>query len=155
MVMIGIDPHKRSHSAVAIDEHEVVIAERLVHARADQAGELVAWADALDVDARMWAIESSGGLGYLLAQQLLAAGEHVVDISATLASRVRLLGSGRSEKNDANDARSVAIAALRAPALTPVRVEDHATVLRMLARRHTQIAWAPEQGGLSAACPRR
>ena len=89
-----------------------------------------------------WAVESAGGLGYLLAQQLLAAGEHVVDVPATLASRVRLLGTGRSDKNDPNDARSVAIAALRAPALAAVRVEDHATVLRMLARRHSQIAWA-------------
>ena len=58
---------------------------------------------------RIWAIESAGGLGYLLAQQLLAAGEHVVDIPATLASRVRLLGTGRSDKNDPNDARAVAI----------------------------------------------
>ena len=78
----------------------------------------------------------------MLAQQLLAAGEQVVDIPATLASRVRLLGSERSEKNDPNDARSVAIAALRAPRLVPVRVEDHATVLRLLSRRHTQLAWS-------------
>jgi transposase len=77
-----------------------------------------------------------------LAQQLLASGEHVVDIPAMLASRVRLLGSGRSEKNDPNDARSVAIAALRAPELVTVRVEDHATVLRLLSRRHSQIAQA-------------
>jgi transposase len=76
-----------------------------------------------------------------LAQQLLAGGEHVVDIPATLASRVRVLGAGRSDKNDPNDARSVAIAALHAPTLVAVRVEDHATVLRMLARRHRQIAW--------------
>jgi transposase len=66
----------------------------------------------------------------------------VVDIPATLASRVRLLGSGRSDKNDPNDARSVAVAALRAPTLVPVRVEDHATVLRLLSRRHTQLSWA-------------
>jgi transposase len=59
-----------------------------------------------------------------------------------LASRVRLLGSGRSEKNDPNDARSVAIAALRATELVPVRVEDHATVLRLMAGRHTQLGWA-------------
>jgi hypothetical protein len=65
-----------------------------------------------------------------------------VDIPATLASRVRLLGSGRSEKNDPNDARSVAIAALRATELVAVRVEDHATVLRLLAGRHTQLGWA-------------
>lgn len=142
MVMIGVDPHKRTHTAVAVDDREVVLAERLVHACAGQAGELVAWANALHDRDRIWAIESASGLGYLLAQQLLASGEQVVDIPATLASRVRLLGTGRSEKNDPNDARSVAIAALRAPVLTPVRVEDHATVLRLLARRHGQIAWA-------------
>lgn len=142
MVMIGVDPHKRSHTAVAVDEREFVVGERLVAARVGQVAELIAWADQLDGAARTWAVESAGRLGYLLSQQLLAAGEEVVDIPATLASRVRLLGTGRSAKNDPNDARSVAIAALRAPALVPVRVEDHATVLRLLARRHSQVAWA-------------
>ena len=142
MVMIGVDPHKRTHTAVAIDEHETVIGERLVVPRAGQVAELVGWADQVACRDRVWAVESAGGLGYLLAQQLLAAGEQVVDVPATLASRVRLLGTGRSDKNDTNDARSVAIAALRASTLTAVRVEDHATVLRMLARRHSQIAWA-------------
>ena len=141
MGMIGIDPHKRTHTAVAIDTRERVLGERLVHATGAQVPELLEWAKCLDGE-RVWAIESAGGLGYLLAQQLLAAGEHVVDIPATLASRVRLLGSGRSEKNDPNDARSVAIAALRAAELVPVRVEDHATVLRLLASRHTQLGWA-------------
>jgi transposase len=55
--------------------------------------------------------------------------------------QVRLLGTGRSDKNDPYDARSVAIAALRAPELVSVRVEDHASVLGLLARRHTQLAW--------------
>jgi transposase len=142
MVMIGIDPHKGTHTAVAIDDREQVLNERLVRATHRQVPELVAWADQLGDGERVWAVESAGGLGYLLAQQLLAAGETVMDIPATLASRVRLLGSGRSDKNDANDARSVAIAALRAPSLVPVRVEDHATVLRLLSRRHTQLSWA-------------
>lgn len=57
-----------------------------------------------------------------------------MDVPATLSSRVRLLGSGRSTKNDANDARAVAIAALRAPSLAEVRVEDHVTILRLLAK---------------------
>lgn len=142
MVMIGIDPHKRTHTAVAIDHGERVLGERLVRATGAQVPELLEWAKRLDGGDRLWAIESAGGLGYLLAQQLLAAGEQVVDIPATLASRVRLLGSGRSEKNDPNDARSVAIAALRATELVPVRVEDHATVLRLLSRRHTELSWA-------------
>ena len=141
MVMIGVDPHKGSHTAVAIDRSEAVLGERLVRATTRQVPELLEWAKDLDGGDRIWAIESAGGLGYLLAQQLLAVGETVVDIPATLASRVRLLGSGRSEKNDPNDARSVAIAALRAPQLVSVRVEDHASVLRLLARRHTQLGW--------------
>ena len=32
MVMIGIDPHKGSHTAVAIDDREQVLTERLVRA---------------------------------------------------------------------------------------------------------------------------
>jgi transposase len=139
MVMIGIDPHKRTHTAVAIDTAERVLDERLVRATSKQVPELLEWVKRLDGGDRIWAIESAGGLGYLLAQQLLAAGEHVVDIPATLASRVRLLGTGRSDKNDPNDARSVAIAALRAAELVPVRVEDHASVLRLVSRRHTQL----------------
>jgi transposase len=142
MVMIGVDPHKRTHTAVAIDTAERVLDERLVRATGRQVPELVEWAKRLDGGDRIWAIESAGGLGYLLAQQLLAAGEHVVDIPATLASRVRLLGTGRSAKNDPNDARSVAIAALRAQELVPVRVEDHASVLRLLSSRHRQLGWS-------------
>ena len=76
---------------------------------------------------------------YLLAQQLIDAGETVVDISPTLASRVRLLGSGRSDKNDPNDALSVAVAALRSPTLRPVQAVDHGEVLRLLAKRNLDI----------------
>ena len=72
-----------------------------------------------------WAICSS--------QQLVKAGEVVLDVPATLASRVRVLGTGRSDKNDPNDALSVAIAALRSPGLRSVRAADHGEVLRLLA----------------------
>ena len=72
----------------------------------------------------------------------MAAGETVLDVPATLAARVRVLGTGRSDKNDPNDARSVAIAALRAPALAQVRAEDHVSVLRLLAKRHGDLGRA-------------
>ena len=85
-------------------------------------------------------MESARGLGYLLAQQLVAAGETVFDVPPTLASRVRVLGSGRSQKNDPNDARAVAVAALRSDRLTRVQVDDHAAVLRLLAKRHRDSA---------------
>ena len=131
-VIIGIDPHKRLHAAFAIDERESELARVEVRSGPRQVAQLVAWA--APFECRSWAIESAGGLGYLLAQQLLARGEHVVDVPATLSSRVRLLGSGKSTKNDTNDARAVAVAALRAPSLAQVRVEDHISVLRLLAK---------------------
>jgi len=48
---------------------------------------------------REWAVESANGLAYLVARQLVVVGETVFDVPAVLASRVRLLGSGKSQKN--------------------------------------------------------
>jgi transposase len=137
-VMIGIDPHKGSHAAAAVNGDEVAVAELEVRASKRQTGELLGWAERFPV--RRWAIESANGHGYLLAQQLVAAGEHVVDVPSTLAARARVLDSTRSQKNDPNDARSVAIVALRQDGLRRVEAEDHVAVLRMLAKRHKQLA---------------
>jgi transposase len=133
-VIIGIDPHKALHAACAIDNNECELAQLQVRAGHCQLEQLLGWAQPFSE--RRWAIESAAGLGYLLAQQLVGAGECVVDVPATLSSRVRLLGTGRSNKNDPNDARAVAIAALRAPSLAAVGREDHVTVLRLLAKAH-------------------
>jgi transposase len=137
-VMIGIDPHKGSHAAAAVDSGEEVLAELEVRATRRQATELLAWAERFPT--RRWAIESANGHGYLLAQQLIAAGEQVVDVPSTLSARVRVLDSTRSQKNDPNDARSVAIVALRQPDLRVVTTEDQVAVLRMLAKRHKQLS---------------
>jgi transposase len=137
---IGIDPHKATHTAVAIDEFEMLVGEITVPADRAQIKKLMDWAETVNGDhSRVWAVESAGGLGYLLSQQLVAQGEQVLDVPAVLASRVRVLSSGKSNKNDPNDARSVAIAALRQPGLAMVRREDHAQVLRMLAKRHLEL----------------
>lgn len=146
-VIIGIDPHKALHAACAIDRAEVELSKLQVRTGPRQLSELLAWASPFEC--RTWAIESAGGLGYLLAQQLVAKGEHVVDVPATLSSRVRVLGSGRSNKNDANDARAVAIAALRSPSLAAVRPEDHVSVLRLLAKAQLDASHAR-----SRACSR-
>ena len=79
-------------------------------------------------------------MGALLAQQLVAAGEHVVDVPAKLSARVRLLERGSIDKTDPNDARSAAIVAWRTPALNVVTASDeHRVVLRLLADRDHQI----------------
>jgi transposase len=133
-VMIGIDPHKASHTAVAIGRDEDQIASVKVRATIRQVEQLLTWAEPFEK--RTWAIESVGGMGYLLAQQLVAQGEEVLDVPATLASRIRVLATGRSNKNDPNDAHSIAIAALRAPALRSVEPADHGEVLRLLSKRN-------------------
>jgi transposase len=136
-VMIGVDPHKRSHTAVMIDDDDVAVSSIEVRAGAGQLDELFAWsAGSSD---RVWAIESANGLGYLLAQQLVAAGERVLDVPPTLAARVRVLANGRSNKNDPNDALSVAIAARHAARITCVQSADHAVVLRLLVKRHRDL----------------
>ena len=72
-VMIGVDPHKGSHTAVAIGAAEEVLGQVRVRASAAQARQLLAWSASWPH--RAWAVEGAGGLGHLLAQQLVAAGE--------------------------------------------------------------------------------
>jgi transposase len=93
-------------------------------------------------------VEGAAGLGHLLAQQLVAAGERVLDVPPKLAARVRLLQAGDTSKNDPNDALSVAVAALRSRAQRPVLADDHAAVLKVWAKRHRDLGRARNQ----AAC---
>ena len=132
---IGIDPHKGSHTAVAIDGDEHLIARLTVTADRCQTQRLLAWAEPLGVE-RTWAIESATGLGRLLAQQLVAAGENVIDVPPILAARVRLLGSIKAAKNDPNDALATAVAGLRHCGLRAVASDQHSAVVRMLVDRH-------------------
>ena len=53
-----------------------------------------------------------------------------------------MLSTGRSQKNDPNDVRSFAIAALRATDLAEVLPDDHTRILRLLAKRHRDIGRA-------------
>lgn len=143
MVVIGIDPHKGSHTAVAIDEDEAKLSEVRVRADRRQLERLLKWA--IGFPERRWAIESANGLGGLLSQQLVGAGEEVFDVPPTLSARVRVLATSKSQKNDPNDAYSVAVAALRSPRLRMVEAEDHIAVLRLLWNRHKNLTSAHTQ----------
>src|SRR5437764_7790520 len=129
VVMIGVDPHKGSHTAVAIGAAEEPLGQVRVRASAAQAERLLGWAAAWPQ--RTWAVEGAAGLGHLLAQQLVAAGERVLDVQPKLGARVRLLAAGDVNKNDPNDARSVAVAALRSAGGREARADDHAALVRV------------------------
>jgi transposase len=136
--VIGIDPHKRSHTAAVLDESEQLLGELRVVADRRQRERLLRFAEPFEP--RCWAIEAASGLGSLLAQQLVAAGEVVLDIPPALSARVRLLDAGKNDKTDAHDARSAAVVALRHPRLRTVTAAEHAALLRLLADRHDQLA---------------
>lgn len=138
MFMIGIDPHKGSHTATAVDAREVVVGELRVEADRHQRARLLEWAQAFEP--RTWAIEGATGMGALLAQQLVGVGEHVVDVPPKLSSRVRLMDTGRIDKSDPNDSRSAALVALRNATLNTVSPESEDRVLlRLLADRYHQL----------------
>jgi transposase len=137
-VMIGIDPHKASHMAVAIDHDEQSLGVLEVAADRGQTPRLLVWAELLGAE-RTWAIESAGGLGKLLSQELVAAGEHVVDVPPTLSARVRLLGSSKTTKNDRHDALSTAVAGLRHCGLRAVALDPHRAAERVNPPRPSHI----------------
>src|SRR5947207_8029411 len=76
--IIGIDPHKGSHTAVALDSDERFVGELLVRADRRQRERLLRWA--AEFEPRLWAVEGATGTGALLAQQLVGAGETVLDV---------------------------------------------------------------------------
>ena len=99
--------------------------------------ELLIWA--AQWPERRWGVEGARGLGQLLAQQLVAAGEHVTDVPATLSARVRTLETGHGPKTDRIDARAVALVAAQRPDLPRVGADDHCRVLRLLADRRDEL----------------
>ena len=141
-VMIGIDPHKGSHTAVAVGAAEEPLGTLRVRACPDQAGKLVGRARAWPE--RTWAGEGARA-GEPAGQQLVAAGEPVLDVQPKLAAQVRLLHTGNTGKNDPNDARSVAVAALRSAAGQVVIADGHAWVLTVWAKRHRDLSRARNQ----------
>ncbi len=143
VVMIGVDPHKASHTAVAINAAEEPLGQLRVRASAVQAERLLEWAQAWPE--RTWAVEGAGGLGHLLARQLLSAGERVLDVPPKLAARVRLLATGNVNKNDPSDARSVAVAALRSADVRQAQRDDHAAVLKVWSKRYRDLGRARTQ----------
>src|SRR5437762_988208 len=61
VVMIGVDPHKASHTAVALGADETPLGQVRVRASAAQAQRLLAWAAAWPE--RTWAVEGAGRPG--------------------------------------------------------------------------------------------
>jgi transposase len=134
-IVIGVDPHKLSATIEVVDQHEQLLGSGRF--TTDQAGYSAMRNYAKAWPERVWAVEGANGARRPLAQRLLEAGEHVVDVPAKLAARVRLFDSGHNRKTDALDAHSVAVAvvAVRTSSLRVLKVDGELEALRMLADR--------------------
>jgi transposase len=112
MIVIGVDVHKRSLTAVVVDEAGRMLDERTVAGANDG---LVAWASSLGEE-RLWALEDCRQLTRALERELLAASEELVRVPPKLMAPERRAGRMRG-KSDPIDALAVARAALREPRL--------------------------------------
>ena len=133
MIVIGTDPHKDNHTAVAADcaTGELRSSERVA---ASPAGHevLLGWARELDSE-RVWAIEDCRHVSGALERFLVARGEHVVRVAPKLMAGARRGGRERG-KSDPIDAAAVARAALREGIenLPGAHLDEEALELRLL-----------------------
>ena len=137
-VIIGVDPHKLSATIEVVDAHERMLGSGRF--TTDQAGYSAMRRYAKTWPVRVWAVEGANGAGRPLAQRLLEAGEHVVDVPAKLAARVRLFDTGHNRKTDAHDAHSIAVVAVRTEGLRVLKVDAELEALRMLTDRREALS---------------
>jgi transposase len=130
MLVIGIDAHKRSHTAVRIDDNGRLLATKTVGTTTQDHLRLVKWAGETDGE-RLWAIEDCRHLTRRLERDLIAAGESVVRVPPKLMAHIR--DSARTYgKSDPIDALAVARAAPREPDLPLAHLDSVERELRLL-----------------------
>ena len=104
MIVIGVDVHKQSVTAVAVDEAGRMLAEQTIQVGSD---ELLAWAAELDAE-RLWALEDCRRLTRWLERQLLAAGEELVRVPPKLMAPERRHGRAAASRTRSTHSRSPA-----------------------------------------------
>jgi transposase len=132
MIVIGIDPHMKTHTAVALDALTgASVAERTVSADGAGHDELLTWARGLDSE-RRFAVEDCRHVSGRLERYLLPRGESVVRVPPKMMAKARV--SARTYgKSDPIDAACVARAALREPGLPQASLAGPEQDARLLA----------------------
>jgi transposase len=131
MIVIGIDPHMKTHTAVAVDAASGrTLAEKTVSADARGHDELLSWARGLGRE-RCFAIEDCRHVSGRLERHLLPRGERLVRVPPKMMAGARC--SARSYgKSDPIDAAAVARAALREPDLPEASLAGPEQDVRLL-----------------------
>jgi transposase len=131
VIVIGVDPHKKTHTAAAVDGAVgVLVGDRTVRARGEGYEQLLVWGRGQG-DERVWALEDCRHVSLSLERFLLARGERVVRVPPKLMAGARRSARERG-KSDAIDAIAVARACLREPELPVAHLEGAAREIRLL-----------------------
>jgi transposase len=129
MVVIGVDSHKRTHTAVVVNETGRKLDHKTVATSTQGHLALLRWARRWRV--RSWALEDCRHLTRRLEADLLRAGETVRRVPPKLMAGARQ-SSREPGKSDPIDALSVARAALREPDLPIATLDGVERGLRLL-----------------------
>lgn len=130
MAAIGVDTHKDSLAACAVDDLGVVLDEREFRNDRRAHAELARWADRVAPGARI-GVEGSASYGSALARHLVATGRAAVEVPPQLSRRERRR-TRRPGKSDPLDALAIARVVLTEPDLPPVRTADVSRDLQLL-----------------------
>jgi transposase len=126
VVVLGIDVHKNTHTAVAVDEVGRKLGEQTVRATDSGHRQLLRWALRNWPEAEVvFAVEDCRHVSTRLERALLAAGQAVVRVPPKLMAGARSSARTRG-KSDPIDALAIARAALREPDL-PTATHDEAS----------------------------
>jgi transposase len=131
VIVLGIDPHKKSHTVVALEGATgELLGELTVQTSTAGQVQLLDWARALAAE-RRFALEDCRHLSGRLERFLIERGEVSVRVPPKLMAGVRRSARTRG-KSDAIDAAAVARAALREPHLPEARLAGPERELRLL-----------------------
>jgi len=131
VIVVGVDPHKRTHTAVAIERASGELrAELTVSARAAGHEELLLWARQQS-QVRLFALEDCRHVSEALERFLIGRGERVVRVAPKLMGQSRR-GSRSYGKSDSIDALAVARAALSEPRLPEARLAGAELEVKLL-----------------------
>jgi transposase len=131
MIVIGVDPHKQTHTAAAVDRQTgELLGELTVRGHEEGHARLLEWAREFDGE-RSFALEDCRQVSCRLERFLIGRAERVVRVPPKLMARTRRSARARG-KSDAIDALAVARAAIREPELPEAHLEGGSRELRLL-----------------------
>lgn len=138
MIVIGVDPHKATHTAAAVEQATGRVVDALTaSAREHGFRRLLQWAAAFG-DERLWALEYGRHVAVGLERFLLEHGEQVVRVAPKLMASERKTARSYG-KSDMIDALAIARAAIREPDLPVGRFDGPEREIALLVEHRDQL----------------